>query len=97
MISTTYNSTLSTKYVKYTNYALKKAFKIVKNNTKNLQNRKKSFKIIAKSFAIPSFSLSINYPLPMIECGGKRSATIGVRDERKMQSRSFADKSARGG
>jgi hypothetical protein len=97
MISTTYNSTFPTQFAYHTKYALIKTLKIVKNNTKIVQNRKKSFKIIAKSFAIPSFSLSINYPLPMIECGGKRSATIGVRDERKMQSRSFTDKSARGG
>ena len=63
MISTTYNITPSTKFASRTKYALKKAFKIVKNHTKIVKNRKKSFKIISKSFAIPSFFSSTNKPL----------------------------------
>jgi hypothetical protein len=78
MILTTYNINPTTKFAPYTKYALKKAFKIVKNQTKNNQNRTKSYKIVQNHIKIVRYSLlflSINKPLPILECGGKRSAT----------------------
>jgi hypothetical protein len=63
MITSTYETNHSTKIATFIKYALKKPFKIGKNHTKTIQNRKISLKIISKSFAIPSFfRQQITYP-----------------------------------